>query len=490
MAFGFSPKHIEEISIETVSPEHFLALAIEAAKALDWKIGFSSFTGFIAYTGFSMSSWSEEVKVTIDGSSATIKSECTGSQLMDWGKNKENTDILVELINQMSTTLSPDEIEQKYEALKPTLIAGTEATLNQAPLASKEKMNGFLSIFKPVPGYFITPILLNLNILIFILMVLSGVGFFLPDNQDMLNWGANFKPMTLDGQWWRLITCCFLHIGVFHLLMNMYALLYIGLLLEPLLGSAKFLAAYLLTGLAASITSLMWHDLTISAGASGAIFGMYGVFLAMLTTNLIEKSARKTMLTSIVVFVGYNLLNGMKGGIDNAAHIGGLVSGLIIGYAYFPSLKNGASEKLGRVTTAILVVGIVGISAWLYNKTPNDIGEYDKKMPSFYVNEAKALEIFKLKTDLPKEKILFAIKENGIDLWKKNIELLTELDRLKLPAVIYERDKKLLRYCELRIKSYQLVYNKYAEGAEENYNDSAAVYNNQILKTLNSLKTN
>ena len=115
--------------------------------------------------------------------------------------------------------------------------------------------------------------------------------------------------------------------------------LYIGLLLEPRLGTIRFLGAYILTGIAASITSLWWHDLTISAGASGAIFGMYGVFLAMLTTNLIEKSARKALLTSIGVFVFYNLVNGMKGGIDNAAHIGGLVSGLLTGYAFYPSLK-------------------------------------------------------------------------------------------------------------------------------------------------------
>jgi len=103
--------------------------------------------------------------------------------------------------------------------------------------------------------------------------------------------------------------------------MNMYALLYISLLLEPHLGRTRFLTVYLLTGLTASLASLWWHNLTISAGASGAIFGMYGVFLSMHTTNLIEKSARKALLTSIAVFVGYNILNGLKpnSGIDNAA---------------------------------------------------------------------------------------------------------------------------------------------------------------------------
>ncbi|MCH5686962.1 rhomboid family intramembrane serine protease [Niabella sp. W65] len=146
-------------------------------------------------------------------------------------------------------------------------------------------------------------------------MVANGVHFLNPEGETLVRWGANFKPATLDGQWWRLLTNCFIHIGILHLLLNMYALMYIGSLLEPYLGKARFLTSYLLTGIAASITSLWWHDLTISAGASGAIFGMYGLFLAMLTTDLIEKEARKPLLTSIGIFVGYNLLYGLKGAL-------------------------------------------------------------------------------------------------------------------------------------------------------------------------------
>ena len=121
--------------------------------------------------------------------------------------------------------------------------------------------------------------------------------------------------------------------------MNMYALVYIGLLLEPYLGKTRLAVAYVLSGAAGGATSVFWHEVVVSAGASGAIFGLYGVFLAMLTTNLMEKSARKSLLISIGVFVFYNLANGMKAGIDNAAHIGGLISGLLIGYAYYPELK-------------------------------------------------------------------------------------------------------------------------------------------------------
>ena len=118
----------------------------------------------------------------------------------------------------------------------------------------------------------------------------------------------------------------------------MYALIYIGLLLEPFIGRKNFIISYIVTGLAASVTSLWWNDLVISAGASGAIFGLYGVYIALITTNLLEKDIKKKILSSMLFFVGYNLLYGLKGGIDNAAHIGGLVSGLVVGYSLYPAI--------------------------------------------------------------------------------------------------------------------------------------------------------
>ena len=208
------------------------------------------------------------------------------------------------------------------------------------PVAREKTRDGFFSIFIPSENFLITPILIDLNILVFILMVIGGAGFMVSDSQVLLNWGANFRPLTLDGgQWWRLFTSTFIHAGFLHLLMNMYALLYIGSLLEPRLGSIRYASFYILAGLLASLTSLCVHDVTVSIGASGAIFGLYGVFLALLTTNLIEKKARSALLSSIGLFVAYNLLGGMKSGIDNAAHIGGLVSGAFFGYGAWFSLR-------------------------------------------------------------------------------------------------------------------------------------------------------
>jgi len=486
MAFGLSPKYAEDFPLDSLTNEQFLVIAIEAAKKLGWHIGHTSETGFSAFTSFSMSSWSEEITVKIENGNAALKSECTGNQMADWGKNEENIEELVAAINELKATLTPEELIQKYEELKSNMVSEKDDLASQPP-TTKGKLTGVLAIFKPTEGYFITPILIDLNIVIFVLMVISGADFFLPDNESLIKWGANFRPVTLEGEWWRLITNCFLHIGILHLLMNMYALLYIGLLLEPYLGKARFIAAYLLTGITASIASLWWHDLTISAGASGAIFGMYGVFLAMLTTNLIEKSARRALLTSIVVFVGYNLLNGMKGGIDNAAHIGGLVAGLVVGYAYFPSLKKPGAPNLKYSIIGVLTVLIILFSFIVYNKIPNDIGQYDKKMRSFVSMEAIALELYSLPQDTPNEKILSEIKDKGIYYWNENIKLLNDVEKLNLPEELHNKNKKLLHYCDLRIKSYNFLY-KAVEQNTDIYKDSIEFYNKQIEATIEELK--
>ena len=105
MAFGLSPKHIEELPFDNLTTEQFLVLAIEAAKKLEWNVGYTSETGFIAFTKFSMSSWSEEVKVKIDGNNANLKSECTGSQMVDWGKNKKNIENLVSTFNELKNSI-------------------------------------------------------------------------------------------------------------------------------------------------------------------------------------------------------------------------------------------------------------------------------------------------------------------------------------------------------------------------------------------------
>lgn len=197
-----------------------------------------------------------------------------------------------------------------------------------------------LEFFIPKKGFFVTPIIINLNLLIYMAMVISGLGLVSFKGSDLLNWGANFRPLTTDGQWWRLLTSTFLHGGLMHILANMYGLIFVGIFLEPLLGAKKYAFVYLLTGILASVASIWWYDATVSVGASGAIFGLYGFFLASLLLKVFPPDFGKAFLASTLVFVVFNLLMGFTGGIDNAAHIGGLLSGFILGLIMSRQLKH------------------------------------------------------------------------------------------------------------------------------------------------------
>ncbi|GAA4459374.1 rhomboid family intramembrane serine protease [Nemorincola caseinilytica] len=209
------------------------------------------------------------------------------------------------------------------------------AVKDDSDMSAKE----FFSLFVLAKGYAATPIIMDLNIIVFLCMVVKGLGFVSFHADDLLYWGANYGPATMGGQWWRLLSSAFLHSGIMHLVANMYGLLFAGMFLEPIIGSRRFTIIYLVTGILASVTSMWWHVAVVSVGASGAIFGIYGALLILLVKGIFPTAASKGLLISAGIFVGYNLLMGMAGNTDNAAHIGGLISGILAGLLFYPTLK-------------------------------------------------------------------------------------------------------------------------------------------------------
>ena len=179
----------------------------------------------------------------------------------------------------------------------------------------------------------VTLTIMGLNALVYVAMGLSGVSWTEPSTVDAIRWGADFGPLTLSAEPWRLLTSTFVHFGIVHIGLNMWCLYNLGQLLEPLMGRKRFGVMYMISGLAASIVSVAWNPWRVSAGASGAIFGVAGAlvtYLALKKTSLDKELVRKN-LKSLAFFMGYNLLYGLSGAVDNSAHLGGLISGLILG---------------------------------------------------------------------------------------------------------------------------------------------------------------
>jgi rhomboid protease GluP len=165
-------------------------------------------------------------------------------------------------------------------------------------------------------------------------MLVAGVSPVEPKTAQLLQWGANWGPLSLSTQPWRMLTSNYLHIGIIHILLNMWCLWNLGGLAELIFDRWAYLLIYTACGLGGSLGSLWWHPLVIGAGASGAIFGMAGALIAALYLGRlpIPKAAMRGTLKSLLMFAGYNLFFGAVGaGIDNSAHVGGLVTGLALG---------------------------------------------------------------------------------------------------------------------------------------------------------------
>jgi rhomboid protease GluP len=219
----------------------------------------------------------------------------------------------------------------------------------------------------------VTKAIFGINVAVFLGMLFAGVSMLdNPSGQDLVHWGANYGPYTLSGQWWRLLTYMFIHGSLFHIAINMWCLWNLGSICESLYGYWTFAVVYLITGVAAGINSLLWHPGVPSVGASGAIFGLAGALIASyyLGEFSLPRAAVAGTLRSVVIFVGYNLVFGaVASGTDNAAHVGGLISGLILG-AVIAKLAPQRESPVRRFAALALVCVILGGSAawWLYSR--------------------------------------------------------------------------------------------------------------------------
>ena len=209
----------------------------------------------------------------------------------------------------------------------------------------------------------VTPLIVGACVAI---MAVVSLQFMQGSNSALQDWAGSNGPLVKAGQYWRLLTPMFMHVNLIHLAFNMYVLWSAGQLYERLQGSSRFVAVYLFAGLAGVVGSLLYHPTIFSMGASGAIFGVYGALAAMLLRyrQHLPEGVRRAFLNGVIAFIGYNLAFGfmLRGFVDNAAQVGGLAGGFLMGLALAtkPLTRTGWQgwQKLaGLLLTAALAGG-------------------------------------------------------------------------------------------------------------------------------------
>lgn len=218
---------------------------------------------------------------------------------------------------------------------------------------------------------------------VWIANVAGGMNFMSPRADDLYRWGGSSASAVQAGEWWRLFTAMFLHGGILHLALNMYALWEAGLMVTRLFGNRGFLLVYLGTGLVGGALSLHFAgQMNVSVGASGAVFGVIGALLA----SVIKHRGRfpggrgKQLIGSLAFFILYSLAYGFANkGIDNAAHIGGLVSGFVAGWLLVEKIDEGTGRRqraVRFVITALLLAGGTYALVQAAPKARRDVGGY------------------------------------------------------------------------------------------------------------------
>lgn len=275
----------------------------------------------------------------------------------------------------------------------------------------KQKEREFQNIFsygKP----FLTYTLLTVNILIFFLLEMSGNS---TSTATLIEFGAKYNPAIIEnGEWWRIITSMFLHIGVLHLMMNMLAVFYLGTVVERIYGSFRFFIIYFLAGIGGGLASFAFTT-NVSAGASGALFGLFG---ALLFFGCIHKRIFfQTMGMNLLIIIGINIVFGLSvPQVDNGAHMGGLITGFIASaILYLPKKKNGTIQ-----VSAIFVYGLIVFGLVVYGLENNE------NNPSYQLMKAEQL-------------IAEEQHEEVIDTTTKGLQISDNIDREVESNLLFQR---------------------------------------------------
>jgi rhomboid protease GluP len=379
---------------------------------------------------------------------------------------------------------------------------GTQPQPEEAPLqneaivaaAEMDKDQKFQEALVLTPDPILTIGLILINAAVFVLMAIAGVGIMDPSIDGLLRWGADYGPLTTHGQWWRLITSTFVHIGIMHVAMNMYILWSIGSFTERLFGKVGFLVLYLLAGIGGSLASLAWQPTLVSAGASGAVFGLYGGLLGYLLRQRHEIPAQRVtaLAKNAGIFLLYNIVYGMaKSQVDMAAHAGGFVSGLVLGYVLATPLLNvdQAARLRKALITAVAGAAIAVIAA---TRLPA-VDDFRAELAKFSPIESASLKLFNdsldslKKQSMTAEQFTEAIEKKLLPPWNAERDRLAKL-RLQKKQEAF--NKLLVQYMTLRSEGWSLM----AKAAAAN--DVALVQSanakqkqaEEVIKQINSLQ--
>ncbi len=371
---------------------------------------------------------------------------------------------------------------------------GGGPTPSTAPGTDELATHQFVSdLIRLVPRPWGTYAFLGMNLVVFVAMVVSGSDVLNPSPEQMLAWGANFGPRTLGGDWWRLVSSTFVHVGLVHLALNMYALFAVGPMVERFLGTPSYVVTYICAGVLGSIASVAWNPWVVSAGASGSLFGLFGCLVGVLVAPWVRPPRR--LLASTLKMVGFflvlNLAYGlMATNIDMASHLGGLAGGIVFGFSlarrisprtpYWHARRTLAGAAMGALALGLLAFSVPNSSVHI-QRAWDDLIDTEQSVVPLSHELGRAFDAGELDDAV----FVSRMRSEVIEPWRASIHSIEQLPTgTEATDEVGARLRTLLRYARHREKGWQLLVSAVETGSAEllRQADDAQREANRILK--------
>ncbi|MBA4139202.1 MAG: rhomboid family intramembrane serine protease [Segetibacter sp.] len=463
MPFGWKTEYEKKVPANGLSNWEIFAIAKEACRNLDWEYLVVDEHTFTATTPTNWTLTEEIITIQPEKEKILFKSKSENIELLEARHNQKNIEEeLLPAFNKVRKDWSATQLQNAATAIQ------TE-TLKQLTTGNRVDSGKITFGFK---DHEVTFLLIALKLIVFTTMAINGVSAINPVAGDILKWGGCLKAYVTGGEWWRLISAIFAHKGVVDLLVSMAALYFIGLMVESILGKAKFLIAFLCAGMLGNLAGIMWYNETVIAGASGAVFGLYGVFLAFATTAYINKQFPKGWLLSILSYVIFSVVIGIRADVYNAINFGGFVSGICIGYLfYFFHFKRNVARAGGtRISVEVLIITSLLVFLYIRSKR-NDTMRFEKAIMKLNQIEVKAMtQMQHLQFTKSNKEAAEVLRDSTLPEWQHFQKELIKTDSYKLNDKFTQKRKLLSKYAQMRVLQTTLLYESIKDSSDRHHN--------------------
>lgn len=459
MAVGWKTAYEKRMPAAGLGNWEIFAIAAQACQALEWEYLVVDENTFTATTPLHWTISEEIITIQPEAGEIFFKSQGESLELYEGGRNKRNIEEhLLPVFNSLREKLARETVAAEADALKKETLS----QLKSGRVAGDKITFG-------LRDHQMTFLLMVANIAVFAVMVFRGVSINKPLAADITLWGGNVKEFVQAGDWWRLLSSLFVHIGWQLLLANLIGLYFIGIMVETILGKVKFLIGYLATGALASLASIYFSDPGVTAGASGAIAGLYGILIAFATTGYVNKKFNTIWFCGVMAYLAFAVWFGLNHGVDNVANMGGLAAGVVVGYLFYLFHFRKNLARSGGVRISIEILLVTGLLIFLYIRSNRDDSlRFERTVMKLNQIELRAMtQMQRLQDAETNEDAAKTLKKEALPLWKNFQKELGKTDKYRLDEQFNKKRSLLHHYADLRIRQTQLIYKSMMEDTEK-----------------------